>query len=62
MACEYEVEALPPHSTGFPTSMSKLRLLVRRSDEETQRIMAFIGVLAFALFTFVIVTRDPEEE
>jgi hypothetical protein len=27
-----------------------------------QRAMEVIGILAFALFTFVIVTRDPAEE
>lgn len=47
---------------GFPTPVSKPPLLVRRSDEETQRTMELIGFLAFALFTFVIVTRDPQEE
>jgi hypothetical protein len=42
--------------------MSKPRLLVRRNDEETQRLMEVIGILAFILFTFVLITRDPEEE
>jgi hypothetical protein len=42
--------------------MSKPPLLVRRSDEETQRPMELIGILALALFTFVIVARDPQEE
>jgi hypothetical protein len=52
-------QALPK---GFPTPVSKPPLLVRRNDEETQRTMEVIGILAFVLFTFVIVTRDPQEE
>jgi hypothetical protein len=41
--------------------MSKPRLPVRRNDEENATTMEAIGFLAFCLFTFVVITRDPEE-